>query len=118
MKAIAAAVLLLASCDLPCPKINQWVTIASPDETLLPLFEACRASQQQPSIITCVPMSMSMSNTGQPPCACLPLCLRVLQIIDQFQGAEQLEMCSVHPLPDGGVGAGTVEVTYRPSTCP
>jgi len=116
MKAIAAAVLLLASCDLPCPNINQWVTIASADVSLLPLFEACRAGQQQQqSVITCAPKSIS---TGQPPCACLPLCQRVMQIIDQFQGPEQLEMCSVYSLPDGGAEGGIVEVTYRPSTCP
>jgi len=113
MKALAASALLIASCTLPCPRIDQWVTVASPDETLVPLFEACLANQSS-SVISCGSKSIS---TGQPPCPCLPLCQRVLQIIDQFQGPEQLEMCTVFPLPDGGAESGIVEVTYRPSTC-
>ena len=111
LRAIAAA-LLFASC-VPCPKINQRVTVSSADEALLALFDACLASQPaSANALGCRPPSVS-----QQPCPCLPLCQRVLQIIDQFQGPEDLETCIVSPLADAGIGGGIVDVTYRPSTC-
>ncbi len=112
LRAIAASALLLAAC-VPCPKINQRVTVSSADETLLPLFDACRAGRPaSANAISCRPTAVT-----QQPCPCLPLCQRVLQIIDQFQGPETLEACTVFPLADAGIGGGIVDVTYRPSTC-
>jgi hypothetical protein len=114
MRAIAACVLLLASC-VPCPKVSQLVTITSADETLMPLFEACRSGQTSGAIYCAAAADAAASQIA---CPCWPLCQRVLEIVDQFQGSEKLESCNVFSLPDGGSEGGIVGITYRPSTCP
>jgi hypothetical protein len=98
----------------PCPKISQHVTVLSADPELLPLFEACR-SNRPPTGESC---PVRLRDAAAADCACLPLCRRVLEIIDQFQGPESIEDCYVFPLQDGGAEGGIVSITYRPSTCP
>ena len=138
--AVAVAVLALLAfggaggCD--CPQIRQQVFIATPDATLAPLVEACRmgvapAGQSCPAPRLETQMSVS--------CPCLPLCRRVMELIDQFSGGETLISCDLHVRSGSGTGTGgagggagavtdtrpltarpdtvAVTVTYRPSTC-
>lgn len=110
---LAVAVALVAGCG--CPKIHQEVFVSDPDPELQALVDACNAHvpiQNDPCL------ALSATTTTPPPiaCGCLPLCKRVLEIIDQFSGSEELQSCDVNNSADGG-NAVAVTVTYRPSTC-
>ena len=105
---------LVASGCLPCPRIEQQVTILSADQTLLPLLEACRSN---PRGFPCIPTSDD-DRPAPVACACMPLCRRVLEIVDQFQGPETIEDCHLYPLPDAGMEGAIVSIRYRPSSCP
>jgi hypothetical protein len=110
--ALAAALgLTLAGCE--CSRIRQSVFIPDPDPDTLALFEACDVGLPTPADPCANP-----DGKVYPPidCGCLPLCRRVLGLIDQFSGTEKLEECHVLFTTDAGIGA-TVTVTYRPSMC-
>lgn len=120
----ALACAILAGCD--CGKIAQSVYIASPDSTLQPLLDACRAGVPSAGE-SCEPL---LGNERPAiPCGCRPLCRRVLELVDQFSGGEVLLDCRLYVSVDGGAPAGDagavatradtvrVAVTYRPSTC-
>lgn len=94
-----------------CPKIEQEVTIPSPDDTLVPLVDACRSHQ---------PASGETCDSRPHPdieCGCLPLCSRVLEIIDQFPGPESISECRLDASADAGPSSVAVFVVYRPSSC-
>ena len=114
--ALAAAVsLALSGCE--CSKVRQEVLIASPDAELQTLIVACSTHMPAPGE-RCDSLFGDASVFGDASmpvdCACLPLCRRVLQIIDQFPGAEKIFDCQVIFPQEGGA---RVTVTYRPSTC-
>lgn len=135
-RAVLATATFLTGCE--CPRIQQDVYIATPDAMLAPLIEACR-SGIPPGGQTCASSSLPHTNIS---CPCLPLCRRVMELIDQFSGDETLLSCQLlrNGSGQGSGGAGgsgsggaggaadtrplstrpdTVEVavTYRPSTC-
>jgi hypothetical protein len=93
-----------------CPKIEQVVTIPSPDDTLVPLVDACRSHQPAPGE-TC-------DSRPHPDieCGCLPLCTRVLEITDQFPSEGIIE-CHFDTSADAGPSGAAVFVVYRPSGC-
>jgi hypothetical protein len=87
-------------CGDGCSKIRQLFVLESPDSDLQALIDDCVTNR-----------------------ACLPLCQRVLEISGEFPGTSSIEICVFDPpsatLPDAGAAsAGTVDVTYRPSSCP
>jgi hypothetical protein len=108
---LLAGLALVAGCG--CPLISQEVFVGEPDPQLQTLIDQCKAHVPA----TDSPCSMMSFSPTQPaiPCGCEPLCQRVLRIIDQFKGAEDLQACSLQNAADGGVA---VSVTYRPSSCP
>jgi hypothetical protein len=110
---LAAGLAALAGCG-DCALIRQAVFVGNPDPQLQTLVDACRAHVSTPDQ-TCDEAGSSVPSHQSVPCGCRPLCGRVLEIIDQFQGAEDLEACSVAAGANGGV---VVTVSYRPSTCP
>ena len=97
------------------------VVITPPDSELQALIDPC-AAHRPAAGETCAPSTL----TAYPPidCGCLPLCQRVLEILDQFPGPETIEACHYVPGPatdaDGRAAAPPAEVfvTYRPSSCP
>jgi hypothetical protein len=118
MKGTAAAAVLgaclvfclaFAGCDA-CGNVHQSVFIPSPDPSLQALVDGCRAGVP-PAGTVCSPPHADASPiiVDRKPvasCACLPLCLRVLELIDQFAGRETLMDCQVVYLQgDGGAGA-------------
>jgi hypothetical protein len=139
--AVLATATGLGGCE--CPQIQQDVYVATPDATLAPLVEACRSGV--PAAGQSCPSSTKVKTAVS--CACLPLCRRVMELIDQFSGDETLISCVLLRSAPGAGGAGgvggaaggggrggtgaatdtrslptrpgTVEVavTYRPSTC-
>jgi len=110
----ALAAVALAGCD-ECGKVHQSVFIASPDPSLQALVDSCRAGGL-PAAVPCSRVTPGLKPAAD--CACLPLCRRVLELVDQFSGSETLMDCQMGQLPgDGGGGTVQVDVTYRPSTC-
>jgi hypothetical protein len=108
---VAAFGLTLAGCA--CSKIRQSVFIPDADPDTQVLIETCRAHLPTPGETCELPEGKTYLPVD---CGCLPLCRRVLELIDQFSGTERLEECHVGFALDGGTGA-TVSVTYRPSMC-
>jgi len=113
---VALAAVALAACD-ECSKVHQSVFIDAPDPSLQALVDSCRAGGL-PHAVPCSSVMLSSKPTTKS-CACLPLCQRVLELVDQFSGSETLMDCQFGQLPgDGGAGATVqVDITYRPSTC-
>jgi len=109
MLLVAAAAAVGAGCA-QCPKIEQLISIPAPDDTLVPLVDACRAHQPAPGE-TC-------DSRPHPDieCGCLPLCVRVLEIADQFPSESIIECHLVTPA-DAGPPSAAVFVVYRPSSC-
>jgi hypothetical protein len=93
----------VAGCGVDCAKIRQLFVLESPDSDLQALVDDCLANH-----------------------VCLPLCQRVVEISGQFPGTASIESCvfdppSATPVADAGAGgasAGTVDVIYRPASCP
>jgi len=99
IRTLALAV-ALAGCGDRCARIHQVFVLESPDTALQALVDDCVANG-----------------------ACLPLCIRVLEISGQFPGMPSIEICLYDPplVPpsDAGAGAfGRVDVIYRPASCP
>ena len=93
---------IVAGCGESCAKIHQLFVLESPDSDLQALVDDCVANH-----------------------ACLPLCQRVVDISGQFPGTASIESCLFDPpaatspgADAGGATAGTVDVIYRPSSCP
>jgi hypothetical protein len=94
----------IAGCGTDCAKIRQRFVLESPDSDLQTLVDNCVASHD-----------------------CLPLCQRVVDISGQFPGTPSIESCVFYPpsatppgadAGAGGASAGTVDVIYRPASCP
>jgi hypothetical protein len=111
----ALVAVALAGCD-ECGKVHQSVFIDAPDPAVQALVDSCRAGRLL-NAVPCSPTTPSFMPAK--PCACLPLCQRVLELIDQFPGSETLTDCELMQLQvDGGAAPSVrVDVTYRPSTC-
>lgn len=128
VRSVAAVLVCAAFIGCDCPQIRQQVYVAGPDSSLQPLIDACRTAAPSTD-----PRCQSAFGNSQAtiPCACRPLCFRVLEIIDQFSGGETLLECDLHSVRDAGSGDGggdggststpaepvRITVTYRPSTC-
>jgi hypothetical protein len=108
LAAVVAAILAPAGCA--CSKVRQVVSIASPDAELQVLIASCSAHLPAPG----ERCSAASAQAASIDCGCQPLCLRVLEIIDQFPGPESIEECHLSVPQEGGA---RVIVTYRPSTC-
>lgn len=112
-------VAMLGACDETCPPISQTVYVPAPDVSLISLMSACRA----------LPTSRQGCEKDQVDCSCRPLCLRVLELIDGFEGNEALEACSVEGVGPSVVRNGSaatpmftdhafaLSLTYVPSRC-
>jgi hypothetical protein len=119
---VVVLVLAVVSCNGDCPRIRQTVVLTSPDANLQALVDGCAAH------LPAAGETCAASNAASYPpidCGCLPLCRRALEIIDQFPGTEAIEDCHYRPptppsfdVGMGFGGAGRVDITYRPSTCP
>jgi hypothetical protein len=118
---VVAMAVAVAGCEGRCGKIDQSVVIASPDSELQALIDPCVARTPAPGE-TCPPSGSTAYPAIQ--CGCLPLCRRVLEIIDQFPGPESIEDCHYSQAQPSAADAGaglpvsTVRITYRPSSCP
>ena len=104
------------ACDGPCAQITQTAYVAAPDESLQLLMEGCVTRRDREC------------SKGEATCPCMPLCLRVLELIDGFKGNETLERCyattydrsrdddeaSLSPFTQTAL---VVTLTYTPSSC-
>lgn len=75
-----------AACDEPCPPIQQTVYVNAPDEDLQRLIADCKRDG-----------ASAGCKQDEIDCVCRPLCLRLLQLIDGFEGNEELQTCYLSP---------------------
>ena len=113
----AALAIGAAAAGCECKRIQQQLFVDMADPALQPLLDACKAHQAAPG--EACPPATSYPDID---CGCLPLCLRLLEIADQFDGMDSIEECHYRMPSTSGtmmspVTAG-VSVTYRPATCP
>lgn len=122
-------VAMVSACDDPCGRIRQTVEVAEPDADLIALMTDCnegRVSAQS----QCPASQMVLLKEPQIPCACRPLCERMLALVDGFPGPETLKSCVLstgvrhdngfRSLDAGlpvGPNAFQVSLTYVPSNC-
>lgn len=104
-------------CVDDCPLVRQQVFVVNAEPDLQGLIDECRATRLG-SHETC----QGQTSSSQIVCGCLPLCRRLLEIIDQFPGEEAISGCELSLVPTVDAGAQSraaeVVVTYRPSSCP
>jgi hypothetical protein len=92
----------VGGCGTDCAKVRQLFVLESPDSDLQTLVDDCVTNH-----------------------VCLPLCQRVVDISGQFPGTASIESCVFDPpsatpagADAGAASAGTVDVIYRPASCP
>jgi hypothetical protein len=118
-----------SGCGEECGTINQTVDVAEPDAELLSLVTDCKEGRvsTQSKCNGSTTVSLGESTVA---CACLPLCERVLALIDGFPGPESLMSCellhnstnnSTFSSSDAGLLRGPnaflVSLSYEPSNC-
>lgn len=119
----------VTSCEDECGTIKQTVEVAAPDAELLALITDCKEGRVSPQS-QCSGSANASLGSSAIACACLPLCERMLALVDGFPGPESLKACTVFnnltsndsfSNSDAGLQLGPnafrVSLSYLPSNC-
>jgi len=120
---------IISACDDECGTIRQTVEVAEPDEELTALLTDCKEGRVSTQSQCTATQSVSFGE-ARVACACLPLCERMLALVDGFPGPETVKSCTLATtvtshnsfgIADAGLPLGPnafqVFLSYVPSNC-
>lgn len=113
LAALALLAVLAAGCTV-CGLIDQEVVVAADDPELGPLISDCMNGVPPPADFPCAAAPKLAASPPGSACACLPLCERVLAIVNPDPNRPALQRCAFSL--DATKGQARVEIEYR-SVC-